>query len=67
MQLTQQMWAVRRTSPSRVGLLLGTEPLWAAAAGLALGGDRLGATGLAGGALVLAGTAWGRRTAGWVA
>jgi drug/metabolite transporter (DMT)-like permease len=59
-----QMWAVRRTSPSRVGLLLGTEPLWAAAAGLALGGDRLGATGLAGGVLVLAGTAWGRRTAG---
>ncbi len=27
-----QMWAVRRTSPSRVSLLLGTEPLWAAAA-----------------------------------
>ncbi|MFC9280620.1 DMT family transporter [Streptomyces collinus] len=59
-----QMWAVRRTSPSRVGLLLGTEPLWAAAAGIALGGDRLGAVGLAGGALVLVGTAWGRRAAG---
>ncbi|MER6468538.1 DMT family transporter [Streptomyces collinus] len=58
-----QMWAVRRTSPSRVGLLLGTEPLWAAAAGIALGGDRLGAVGLAGGALVLVGTAWGRRAA----
>ncbi|MEV5386412.1 DMT family transporter [Streptomyces sp. NPDC052721] len=59
-----QMWAVRRTSPSRVSLLLGTEPLWAAGAGIALGGDRLGALGLAGGALVLLGTAWGRRTAG---
>ncbi|MGW0878052.1 DMT family transporter [Streptomyces sp. NPDC002671] len=59
-----QMWAVRRTSPSRVSLLLGTEPLWAAAAGIALGGERLGALGLAGGALVLAGTAWGRRAAG---
>ncbi|WP_432171539.1 DMT family transporter [Streptomyces sp. 1222.5] len=59
-----QMWAVRRTSPSRVGLLLGTEPLWAAAAGIALGGDRLGAVGLAGGALVLVGTAWGRRATG---
>jgi drug/metabolite transporter (DMT)-like permease len=59
-----QMWAVRRTSPSRVSLLLGTEPLWAAAAGIALGGERLGAVGLAGGALVLAGTAWGRRAAG---
>ncbi|WP_317446171.1 DMT family transporter [Streptomyces collinus] len=58
-----QMWAVRRTSPSRVGLLLGTEPLWAAAAGIALGGDRLGAVGLAGGALVLVGTGWGRRAA----
>jgi len=58
-----QMWAVRRTSPSRVSLLLGTEPLWAAAAGIALGGERLGAPGLAGGALVLVGTAWGRRAA----
>ncbi|MFE6485704.1 DMT family transporter [Streptomyces sp. NPDC057757] len=59
-----QMWAVRRTSPSRVSLLLGTEPLWAAAAGIALGGERLGALGLLGGVLVLAGTGWGRRAAG---
>lgn len=59
-----QMWAVRRTSPSRVSLLLGTEPLWAAAAGIALGGERLGALGFAGVALVLAGTAWGRRASG---
>ncbi|GAA3293548.1 DMT family transporter [Streptomyces cinereospinus] len=58
-----QMWAVRRTSPSRVSLLLGTEPLWAAAAGIALGGERLGALGLLGGALVLLGTSWGRRAA----
>ena len=58
-----QMWAVRRTSPSRVSLLLGTEPLWAAAAGIALGGERLGALGLVGGVLVLVGTAWGRRSA----
>ncbi|MFD4925321.1 DMT family transporter [Streptomyces goshikiensis] len=59
-----QMWAVRRTSPSRVSLLLGTEPLWAAAAGIAIGGEHLGPAGLAGAALVLAGTAWGRRAAG---
>ncbi|MCX4696121.1 DMT family transporter [Streptomyces sp. NBC_01408] len=59
-----QMWAVRRTSPSRVSLLLGTEPLWAAAAGIAIGGEHLGALGFAGAALVLAGTAWGRRAAG---
>ncbi|WP_428951452.1 DMT family transporter [Streptomyces sp. cg35] len=58
-----QMWAVRRSSPSRVSLLLGTEPLWAAAVGIVLGGEHLGATGLVGGALVLAGTGWGRRAA----
>ncbi|NEB74534.1 DMT family transporter [Streptomyces sp. SID14478] len=58
-----QMWAVRRSTPSRVSLLLGTEPLWAAAVGIALGGEKLGAIGLLGGALVLAGTAWGRRSA----
>ncbi|MGC5341491.1 DMT family transporter [Streptomyces sp. DT24] len=58
-----QMWSVRRTSPSRVSLLLGTEPLWAAAVGIVIGGERLGAFGLAGAALVLAGTAWGRRAA----
>ncbi|MFF2199705.1 DMT family transporter [Streptomyces sp. NPDC058145] len=58
-----QMWAVRRTSPSRVSLLLGTEPLWAAAAGIALGGERLGTPGVVGGVLVLGGTAWGRRAA----
>ncbi|MFJ6755549.1 DMT family transporter [Streptomyces sp. NPDC091273] len=56
-----QMWAVRRTSPSRVSLLLGTEPLWAAVAGIAIGGEDLGPLGYAGAALVLAGTAWGRR------
>ncbi|MFJ7159003.1 DMT family transporter [Streptomyces sp. NPDC101118] len=58
-----QMWAVRRTSPSRVSLLLGTEPLWAALAGVLVGGEHLGAWGLSGAALVLAGTAWGRRAA----
>ncbi|MFE4454032.1 DMT family transporter [Streptomyces sp. NPDC056796] len=58
-----QMWSVRRSSPSRVSLLLGTEPLWAAAAGIAIGGERLGVPGVAGAVLVLAGTAWGRRSA----
>ncbi|WP_329122156.1 DMT family transporter [Streptomyces sp. NBC_01465] len=55
-----QMWAVRRTSPSRVSLLLGTEPVWAAVVGIALAGDRPGWLGFAGAVLVLAGTAWGR-------
>ncbi|MBK3592523.1 MULTISPECIES: DMT family transporter [Streptomyces] len=58
-----QMWSVRRTSPSRVSLLLGTEPLWAAAVGIAIGGERLGLPGVLGAVLVLAGTAWGRRSA----
>jgi drug/metabolite transporter (DMT)-like permease len=58
-----QMWAVRRTSPSRVSLLLGTEPVWAAVVGIALAGDRPGWLGLVGVLLVLAGTAWGRTAA----
>ncbi|WP_149183614.1 DMT family transporter [Streptomyces sp. TRM49041] len=58
-----QMWAVRRTSPSRVSLLLGTEPVWAAVFGIALAGDRPGWLGFVGVALILAGTAWGRTVA----
>ncbi|MGA4801499.1 DMT family transporter [Streptomyces lavendulocolor] len=58
-----QMWAVRRTSPSRVSLLLGTEPVWAAVTGIALAGDRPGWAGLLGVLLILAGTAWGRTAA----
>ncbi|MFI5757287.1 DMT family transporter [Streptomyces sp. NPDC051569] len=58
-----QMWAIRRTSPSRVSLLLGTEPLWAAAAAVVIGGEQLSTAGLLGAALVLAGTSWGRRAA----
>ncbi|GAA2252881.1 DMT family transporter [Kitasatospora cystarginea] len=56
-----QMWAVRATSPSRVSLLLGTEPLWAAVFGTTLGGDRLSPLALLGGLLVLVGTEGGRR------
>ncbi|WTX92592.1 DMT family transporter [Streptomyces sp. NBC_00637] len=58
-----QMWAVRRTSPSRVSLLLGTEPVWAAAVGIALAGDRPGWLGFVGAVLVLVGTGWGRSAA----
>ncbi|WP_407554487.1 hypothetical protein [Streptomyces sp. Pv4-95] len=42
---------------------LGTEPLLAAAVGIALGGERIGALGIAVGALVPAGTTRGRRAA----
>ncbi|WP_197375970.1 DMT family transporter [Mycolicibacterium baixiangningiae] len=55
-----QMWAVRRTSPARVSLLLGTEPLWAAAIGVLLAHDPLTAIGFCGALLILVGTNWGR-------
>lgn len=55
-----QTWAVRRTSPSRVSLLLGTEPVWAAVFGIAIAHDPVGLAGYAGIALILVGTAWGR-------
>jgi drug/metabolite transporter (DMT)-like permease len=55
-----QMWAVRRSSPARVSLMLGTEPLWAAAIGVVLAHDPLTFVGVAGAALVLVGTNWGR-------
>ena len=55
-----QTWAVRRTSPSRVSLLLGTEPVWAALIGITIAQDAVGPAGFVGIALILAGTAWGR-------
>jgi len=51
-----QMWAARRTSPARVSVLLGTEPLWAAAIGVSVAGDAVTVVGMAGAALILAGT-----------
>ena len=55
-----QTWAVRRTSPSRVSLLLGTEPVWAALIGITIAHDSLTLTGYLGIALILCGTSWGR-------
>ncbi|WP_372449178.1 DMT family transporter [Streptomyces montanisoli] len=55
-----QTWAVQRTSASRASLLLGTEPVWAAAIGVVLGGERLTAVAAAGALLMLAGTYWGQ-------
>lgn len=48
-----QMWAVRRTSASRVSLLLGTEPIYAALIGVTLAGDELKLIGWIGLAVVL--------------
>lgn len=55
-----QTWAVQRTSASRASLLLGTEPVWAVAAGIALGGERYGMLTAVGAALLVAGTYWGQ-------
>ena len=55
-----QTWAVQHTSASRASLLLGTEPLWAVATSVALGGEHLTAAAVLGAALMLAGTYWGQ-------
>ena len=51
-----QLWAIRRTSASRASLLLGTEPVWAVAVGVTIGGENLGLLGLVGAALIIAST-----------
>lgn len=56
-----QLWAIRRSSPARASLLLGTEPVWAVLIGIGLGGDHLSVLAGLGIALVLAGTYWGQR------
>ncbi|MEU6147224.1 DMT family transporter [Streptomyces sp. NPDC047081] len=55
-----QTWAVQRTSASRASLLLGTEPVWAVAVGVALGGEHLTALTALGAALMVTGTYWGQ-------
>ncbi|WP_239159689.1 DMT family transporter [Winogradskya humida] len=56
-----QTWAVRRTSPSRASLLMGTEPLWAVTIGICIGGERLTALAAAGAALIIIATFAGQR------
>jgi drug/metabolite transporter (DMT)-like permease len=50
-----QTWAQRRLSATRVALVFALEPVFAGLAGYLLAGDRLGALGWAGGAVILAG------------
>ncbi|KEP74081.1 permease [Microbacterium sp. SUBG005] len=49
-----QLWAVRRTSATRASILMGTEPVWALAVGVAVGGEALGLPGFAGAVLIVA-------------
>lgn len=55
------LWAIRRTSASRAGLLLSTEPIWAVVVGITVGGESLAALGVIGAILILASTFWGQR------
>ena len=50
-----QTWAQRELSATRTALVFALEPVFAGLAGYFLAGDRLGAVGWAGGALILAG------------
>jgi drug/metabolite transporter (DMT)-like permease len=50
-----QSWAQRSTSATRTALVFAMEPVWAALFGFTLAGDRLGALGWTGCALILAG------------
>ncbi|GAB7067018.1 DMT family transporter [Mycobacterium hodleri] len=59
-----QMWAARRTSPARVSVLLGTEPLWAAAIGVTVAGDPVTVAGVVGAVLILTGTYLARSVEG---
>ena len=52
-----QAWAQRRTSATQTALIFALEPVWAGIFGYALAGDRLGAIGWAGCAVILAGIA----------
>jgi drug/metabolite transporter (DMT)-like permease len=49
-----QTWAQRRTSATRTAVVFTMEPVWAALFGFTLAGDRLGAVGWAGCALIVA-------------
>jgi drug/metabolite transporter (DMT)-like permease len=49
-----QTWAQRRTSATRTAVVFTMEPVWAALFGFTLAGDRLGAVGWAGCALIMA-------------
>jgi drug/metabolite transporter (DMT)-like permease len=50
-----QTWAQRRTSATRTALAFTMEPVWTAFFGYTLAGDRLGALGWSGSALIMAG------------
>ncbi|WP_020376042.1 DMT family transporter [Sulfobacillus thermosulfidooxidans] len=56
-----QWQAIKRSSPAKVALLLGTEPLWALLVGIIWGHEHLSFAGYLGAALLIGATLWGRR------
>ncbi len=50
-----QTWVQKRSSATRTALVFALEPVWAAVFGFALAGDRLGALGFGGCAVIMAG------------
>jgi drug/metabolite transporter (DMT)-like permease len=53
------LWAIRKTSASRVALLQGTEPIWAVVIAVVIGGELMNAIGWLGGAVIVAACYWG--------
>lgn len=61
-----QTWAVQGTSATRASLLLGTEPIWAVAFGVALGGERFTLWAMSGAVLMVGGRIGGRASSGGI-
>jgi drug/metabolite transporter (DMT)-like permease len=55
-----QLTMIRKTSPTRVGLLMGTEPLFAALFAIFIGNEHLSVIGWIGGLLIIIATYYGR-------
>lgn len=53
------LWAIRKTSASRVALLQGTEPVWAVIIAVAIGGELMSGVGWLGAAVIIAACYWG--------
>lgn len=56
-----QLTMIRRTSPSRVAVLMSSEPIFAALASILVLGERLSVMAMIGGAFIIAGMLWARK------
>ncbi len=53
------LWAIRKTSASRVALLQGTEPIWAVLIAVLFGGELMNAVGWLGAVIIVGACYWG--------